>query len=122
MALGAASGSNRCQRGGSWNNNANNCAVSNRNNNPYNRNNNYGFRVCRSSSIIFSGGREIPVIPLKVFRTGFFLHETWFRQAQPPLCEFISQPCAGSIKAKGSRRFKADAFLSIYRRKVREFD
>ena len=50
MALGAASGSNRCQRGGSWNNNANNCAVSNRNNNPYNRNNNYGFRVCRNAN------------------------------------------------------------------------
>ncbi|MBK8490235.1 MAG: hypothetical protein IPL49_04825 [Saprospirales bacterium] len=33
-------------RGGSWNNNANNCRVSNRNNNnPDNRNNNNGFRL-----------------------------------------------------------------------------
>ncbi|MDE6879275.1 MAG: hypothetical protein K2P54_09335 [Odoribacter sp.] len=33
-------------RGGSWNNNARNCRVSNRNNNnPSNRNNNNGFRV-----------------------------------------------------------------------------
>ena len=33
-------------RGGSWNNNASNCRVSNRNNNtPTNRNNNNGFRV-----------------------------------------------------------------------------
>ncbi|MBR3831021.1 MAG: SUMF1/EgtB/PvdO family nonheme iron enzyme [Muribaculaceae bacterium] len=32
-------------RGGSWNNNANNCRVSNRNNNPDNRNNNLGFRL-----------------------------------------------------------------------------
>ncbi|MBQ2852599.1 MAG: SUMF1/EgtB/PvdO family nonheme iron enzyme [Bacteroidales bacterium] len=33
-------------RGGSWNNNATNCRVSNRNNNsPGNRNNNLGFRV-----------------------------------------------------------------------------
>ncbi|MDR1787306.1 MAG: hypothetical protein LBR16_02495 [Treponema sp.] len=34
------------KRGGSWNNNADNCTVSNRNNNtPNNTNNNLGFRV-----------------------------------------------------------------------------
>jgi len=34
-------------RGGSWNNNANNCRVGNRNNNwPDNANNNIGFRAC----------------------------------------------------------------------------
>ncbi|MDR2971002.1 MAG: RNA-directed DNA polymerase [Bacteroidales bacterium] len=39
-------GSNRVLRGGSWNNNAKNCRVSNRNNNtPDNRNNNNGFRL-----------------------------------------------------------------------------
>ena len=38
--------SNRVLRGGSWNNNASNCRVANRNNNnPSNTNNNYGFRV-----------------------------------------------------------------------------
>jgi len=43
---GAASGSNRVKRGGSWNNNARNCRSANRNNNsPSNRNNNNGFRV-----------------------------------------------------------------------------
>ncbi|MDO4629775.1 MAG: SUMF1/EgtB/PvdO family nonheme iron enzyme [Planctomycetia bacterium] len=41
------SGSNRVNRGGSWNNNAKNCRSANRNNNsPENRNNNLGFRVC----------------------------------------------------------------------------
>ena len=51
---GAADGSNRVNRGGSYNNNAYNCACSNRNNNtPDNQNNNLGFRVVRSSSIIF---------------------------------------------------------------------
>ncbi|MEI6150263.1 MAG: SUMF1/EgtB/PvdO family nonheme iron enzyme [bacterium] len=41
-------GSNRVIRGGSWNNNANNCRVANRNNNwPDNRNNNIGFRAVR---------------------------------------------------------------------------
>ncbi|MBQ6764314.1 MAG: SUMF1/EgtB/PvdO family nonheme iron enzyme, partial [Paludibacteraceae bacterium] len=41
-----SSGSNRVNRGGSWNNNASNCRVANRNNNsPGNRNNNLGFRV-----------------------------------------------------------------------------
>ena len=39
-------GSNRVNRGGSWNNNARNTRVSNRNNNtPDNRNNNIGFRL-----------------------------------------------------------------------------
>ncbi|MCF8366466.1 MAG: SUMF1/EgtB/PvdO family nonheme iron enzyme [Bacteroidales bacterium] len=39
-------GSNRVLRGGSWNNNARNCRVANRNNNnPDNRNNNNGFRL-----------------------------------------------------------------------------
>ena len=51
MMTGASSGSNRVKRGGSWNNNASNCAVSYRNNNnPNNRNNNLGFRVVRSAN------------------------------------------------------------------------
>ena len=44
------SGSNRVNRGGSWNNNANNTRCANRNNNnPSNNNNNIGFRIARSS-------------------------------------------------------------------------
>lgn len=43
---GAASGSNRVKRGGSWNNNARNCRSANRDNTtPDNRNNNLGFRL-----------------------------------------------------------------------------
>lgn len=43
------SGSNRVNRGGSWNNNARNCRSSNRNNNtPDNRNNNLGLRLAAS--------------------------------------------------------------------------
>ncbi|MBN1338813.1 MAG: hypothetical protein JXA03_05780 [Bacteroidales bacterium] len=39
-------------RGGSWNNNAQNCRVSNRNNNtPGNRNNNNGFRLALSPQL-----------------------------------------------------------------------
>ncbi|MDR1122223.1 MAG: RNA-directed DNA polymerase [Dysgonamonadaceae bacterium] len=42
--------SNRVNRGGSWNNNAGNCRVANRNNNsPDNSNNNLGFRLACSS-------------------------------------------------------------------------
>ncbi|MFH1824530.1 MAG: SUMF1/EgtB/PvdO family nonheme iron enzyme [Candidatus Firestonebacteria bacterium] len=38
-------------RGGSWNNNANNCRSANRNNNtPDNRNNNVGFRCVLSDA------------------------------------------------------------------------
>jgi len=59
--FGAASGNNRVIRGGSWNNNANNASVGNRNNNnPNNHNNNLGFRVCRSSSIIFMWAGKFP--------------------------------------------------------------
>ncbi|MDR1861396.1 MAG: SUMF1/EgtB/PvdO family nonheme iron enzyme [Bacteroidales bacterium] len=43
-------GSNRVNRGGSWNNNATNSRVANRNNNtPDNRNNNIGFRLASST-------------------------------------------------------------------------
>ncbi|GHT84316.1 hypothetical protein FACS18947_1600 [Bacteroidia bacterium] len=43
-------GSNRVNRGGSWNNNAQNVRVPNRNNNsPGNRNNNLGFRLASST-------------------------------------------------------------------------
>jgi formylglycine-generating enzyme required for sulfatase activity len=39
-------GSNRVKRGGSWNNNAENCRSADRNRNaPANRNNNLGFRL-----------------------------------------------------------------------------
>ena len=48
---GSSSGSNRVKRGGSWNNNANNCTSSNRNNNnPSNENNNNGFRLVSTVS------------------------------------------------------------------------
>jgi len=41
--------SNRVKRGGSWNNNAQNCRSANRNNNsPGNRNNNLGIRLSSS--------------------------------------------------------------------------
>ena len=47
----ASEGSNRVKRGGSWNNNASNCLVSNRNNNtPGNSNNNIGFRPVLSAA------------------------------------------------------------------------
>ena len=47
-ALTMRNGNNRVIRGGSWNNDANNCRVANRNNNNPNNdnNNNLGFRVC----------------------------------------------------------------------------
>ena len=48
---GSSSGSNRVKRGGSWNNNADNCTSSNRNNNnPSNENNNNGFRLVSTMS------------------------------------------------------------------------
>jgi Sulfatase-modifying factor enzyme 1 len=46
-------GSNRVNRGGSWNNNPQNCRVANRNNNsPGNSNNNLGFRLANTGSMI----------------------------------------------------------------------
>ncbi|MCA9092974.1 MAG: SUMF1/EgtB/PvdO family nonheme iron enzyme, partial [Planctomycetaceae bacterium] len=50
-------GSNRVNRGGSWNNNPANCRLANRNRNtPSNRNNNLGFRLAR----IPSRSRRLP--------------------------------------------------------------
>lgn len=45
-------GSNRVIRGGSWNNDAQNCRSANRNNNaPGNRNNDVGFRLASSRQL-----------------------------------------------------------------------
>ncbi|MDR0305076.1 MAG: SUMF1/EgtB/PvdO family nonheme iron enzyme [Chitinispirillales bacterium] len=50
-------GSNRVNRGGSWNNNSQNCRVANRNNNtPSNSNNNLGFRVAFNSKRLCQSG------------------------------------------------------------------
>ena len=48
---------NRVVRGGSWNNNPQNCRVANRNrNNPDNRNNNIGFRLVLVPQLISKAG------------------------------------------------------------------
>tara|TARA_B100000959_G_scaffold149364_1_gene156734 strand:- start:258 stop:659 length:402 start_codon:yes stop_codon:yes gene_type:complete len=59
--------SNRVQRGGSWNNNTNNCQSWNRNNNnPNNSNNNIGFRLVNTplagieQSDLFNRAHESP--------------------------------------------------------------
>lgn len=50
--FGVVGGSNRVKRGGSWNNNANNLQVGNRNNNnPNNENNNIGFRLASTGAL-----------------------------------------------------------------------
>ncbi|HNU68115.1 MAG TPA: SUMF1/EgtB/PvdO family nonheme iron enzyme [Myxococcota bacterium] len=47
-----ATGSNRVNRGGSWNNDARNVRAANRDNNdPGNRNDNLGFRVASSGHV-----------------------------------------------------------------------
>jgi len=54
-------GSNRVKRGGSWNNNGNNCRSANRNNNnPSNTNNNIGFRLSSSSRRQLAGVHGCP--------------------------------------------------------------
>ena len=59
-----ASGSNRVIRGGSWNNNAQNCRSANRNNNnPSNNNNNNGFRLCCSAA---PQDGKLPAVPAVV--------------------------------------------------------
>lgn len=57
-----ASGSNRVQRGGNYNNDAQNCRSAYRNNNnPSNRNNNIGFRLCCSAAPQDSENHAVPV-------------------------------------------------------------
>ena len=63
-------GSNRVNRGGSWNNAPVNCRSANRNRNtPDNRNNNLGFRVSLSSaSAMDFAGTEPTIIPSQTSR------------------------------------------------------
>ena len=57
--LGRASGDNRVNRGGSWNNNARNCRSANRNGNaPDNANNNLGVRVATAPNQTMKRGLE----------------------------------------------------------------
>lgn len=64
------SGSNRVKRGGSWNNNAQNCRSANRNNNtPSNTNNNNGFRLCCSAALAPTR-RQVPADVLSVSDRG----------------------------------------------------
>ena len=56
-------GSNRVNQGGSWNNSARNCRSADRNgNDPSNRNNNLGFRVCLSSVSVLEGSDPEPTV------------------------------------------------------------
>lgn len=60
MILGGhASGQRRVNRGGSWNNTSRNCRSAYRNaNEPSNRNNNLGFRVCLAPSPTVGSGES----------------------------------------------------------------
>lgn len=71
-------GSNRVLRGGSWNNNARNCRVSNRNNNnPDNCNNNNGFRLALAQNTVSDDllvNREFSCVPFREPKTN---HQAW---------------------------------------------
>jgi hypothetical protein len=57
-------------RGGSWNNNAENCRAANRNNNtPTNRNNNIGFRLALQLTGSPDGIRRTGACPAPIFGT-----------------------------------------------------
>jgi len=89
---GSASGSNRVNRGGSWNNNATNCTSSNRNNNnPSNENNNNGFRVC---SILLQDEGSHPVQP-ELRRVG----DEHARTGRP-VAQATAAPCPLTFSAK----------------------
>jgi len=80
-----AEGSNRVNRGGSWNNNANNARVSNRNNNnPNNRNNNIGFRIACSSKQQTDFEQAPATFPVKRVKNNQLcpLSNTWLNRGQ----------------------------------------
>lgn len=66
--------SNRVNRGGSWNNNADNCTAGYRNNNnPDNRNSNLGFRLAAPSIVIwYRSARNPRRIPVRFSRQKTF--------------------------------------------------
>jgi hypothetical protein len=77
-------GSNRVNRGGSWNNDPQNCRVANRNNDdPGNRNNNLGLRLANTAPV----------------REGGFLRISTRREALSCRCSCILAPLSGSNKS-----------------------
>ncbi len=89
---GAASGSNRVKRGGSWNNNAQNCRSANRNNNtPSNRNNNIGCRVASTVPPGQAGSHPAP----PVSRVGGNEH------ARPRTASSLDDRRAGALYGQG---------------------
>lgn len=92
----AKGGSNRVNRGGSWNNNARNCRSANRNRNtPDNRNNNLGFRLASKQLREKTGDHGFPS-----GQTGCF-HAVNLRRKFPDK-QPQSVPVSGSILAKAT--------------------
>jgi hypothetical protein len=98
--VGAASGSNRVNRGGSWNNNANNCRSANRNkNNPDNRNNNIGFRAASTMPPGLAGSH--PAWPVS--------RASGNKHVRPRAAGSASERRAGAFSVGHGRKRVADA-------------
>jgi hypothetical protein len=94
-------GSNRVNRGGSWNNDAQNCRVANRNNdNPSNSNNNLGFRLVSTKSGC-NGSLRISV--QAVFRPGIHPARSEKKSFLPPK----SEDTAGSSRKALRKNFRS---------------
>jgi len=102
------SGSNRVNRGGSWNNNANNCRSANRNrNNPDNRNNNLGFRVALAQ---VKAGWPQRTEPAAVPSPQRVVAGQSARERGPVLvAEQVSAKAPGLAPAPSARRFRGAA-------------
>jgi len=92
------SASNRVKRGGSWNNNAENCRVANRNNNsPGNSNNNIGFRVANTFS---SESRNVYGCSGRAQNVQVFIRHVAFSHI-----EYQLKPEAGTVRFSSGKVF-----------------
>ena len=98
-----AKGSNRVNRGGSWNNNGRNCRSANRNRNtPDNRNNNLGFRLAATPP--GPSWKAAPAEPARLPSSGGELREANLKQAPPDVGRATTGQSPGPKASGGANR------------------
>jgi len=106
-------------RGGSWNNNARNCRSANRNRNePANRNNNNGFRVC--FSLHFRSSAKAAPVPVDSRIARPWVRKSWAETSvvgptRRPNARFRRAGLVGASRTPGLASFAMSSELNVIR-------